>query len=352
MPVLVLAGEEEFELSRALQKLKADLLDPAWLSFNLVKLKDASLQELIDAAGALPFGPGKKLVLIEDCDFFTKKRGKADEEGKAAATEKAVKQALEDLDRALSVVSADTYVVFACPYNFDKTLRLSKVVSKYAKITEFSKVKHFPGSDTPSSEMRAWFNNEVKRFHVSIDDAAISYLLESTDANLRLISSEIEKAAVYLLPQKHITLEVVSKLSSHHSHVFSLLEDFAAQRHKQALTRLEELLAKQSGLPIIGLLHTTLGKWIRLKGLVGKLTSEMPGNPGQAKRALSAAELAGKLAPQLSQHPYVVEKELGRIKELSAELLISKRVQLSALDKMVKTGQMSDRHALTLFLSN
>lgn len=349
MPVLILAGDEEFELSRRVDKLKAEIVDPNWASFNFAKLINPDIQEIIDAAATLPFGPGKRMVLIDRCDLFTKKKSKGGDSEKSSMSEKALKQLLEDFEQALSAVASDTYLVFACPYNFDATLRTSKAAGKCAKIETFAKAKYWPGSSNP--ELETWLRREAHRHNATIDDDAIAYLLESAEANLRQISKEIEKAAIFVLPGKHITLEVVSTLSSHHSHVFSLLDHWANGRRKEAVTSLDELLSRQSGMPILATLHTTLAKWIQLKAMAADLVAALPGGRGIQRRELSINELSERLAAELKLKPGAVKMDLIRAKSLPADRLVKKRIELTRLENLVKTGQMSDHHALTVFLS-
>ena len=89
MPVLVLAGDEEFELSRKVVELRKTLLDPTWAAMNFVRMENATIAQIIESAGSLPFGPGNKVVLIDKCELFTKKRGKgSDTENESSATAK------------------------------------------------------------------------------------------------------------------------------------------------------------------------------------------------------------------------------------------------------------------------
>src|SRR5262249_36048549 len=125
MPVLVLAGDEEFELSRRVESLKKELLDSEWAAMNLSRHIAPGLPEVCEAAALLPFGDGNKLVLIERCDLFAKKRSKSSESGSSAAKNEPM---LEPFERALNTVSPKTYIVFCCPLNFDSTLRTSKIV--------------------------------------------------------------------------------------------------------------------------------------------------------------------------------------------------------------------------------
>lgn len=351
MPVIVLAGEEDFEVYRRVNKLKDELVDPAWAAFNFVRHSSADLRDVIDAAATLPFGSGNKLILVDRCDLFTKKRSKSGEETEKAPTgsEKAIKQLLEDLDQALSKIAADTYLVFACPHNFDSTLRASKVVSKHAAIEEFPREKYWPGSRNP--KLVTWCGREARLHGATIDDDAMDYLLESTEGNLRQMASEIGKAATYALPDRKITLAVVSTVSSHHSHVFALLDQWAQGTHKEALASLQELLSRESGLPIIRTIHTVLSKWIHLKALVAREESHLPVTPGVKRREIPTKDLARKIAGELRAHPFAVEMDLKRIGRLSADTITAKRIQLCQLEHKVKTGQMPDHHALTIFLT-
>jgi len=349
VPVVVLAGDEDFLLARRVSELQAELLDPDWVSFNFQRIDAPALPDVIDAAATLPFGPGKRLVLLDRCDLFTKKRGKGGSDSEKLS-DKAVKVLLEDFDRALAAVAPDTYVVFACPHNFDSTLKTSKVVEKHARIDAFPKERYFVGSNNPKLE--TWCRKEAHHFGgATIDDDAISYLLDSTEADLRQISKEIEKAVVYLLPEKHITLETISKLSAFHSHVFSLLDHWAYGRRKEALESLNELLSRGSGIPIMAMLGTTLSKWVNFKATADRFNSALPAGPGVKRREMPFGELARKISAEFGMKPFVVELDLKRTARFTTTQLADSRVRLCQLEYMVKTGQVSDVHALTMFIT-
>jgi len=350
VPVVVLAGEEDFLLERRVEELKKQLLDPDWFSFNFQRLVSPDLRQVVEAAASLPFGPGKRLVLVDRCDLFTKKRSRVDQEDKPS--DKAAKELIEEFDRALPAVSPDTYLVFACPHNFDSTLRTSKVVSKYAELTEFPRAKYFPGSESRNPSLDTWCRKEAKRFGATIDDAAVTYLLDSTEADLRQVSHEIEKAATYLLPETHITRDVVAHLSPHHSHIFVMLDHWAHGRKQQAFAALDELLSRQSGMPIIAAVETMLSKWVRLRAAAERIVASLPSGPGLKRKELPQKELARRLSAELGLNAWVVEKDLERTGGLTARFLSERKVRLCELEYMVKTGQMPDRHALTIFLAD
>ncbi|HEY9714334.1 MAG TPA: hypothetical protein V6C72_12765, partial [Chroococcales cyanobacterium] len=77
MPTFIICGDEEFELSRRVKQLKDSLLDPTWAQFNFTRLTNPPVEEIIEAAATLPFGPGNKVILIDRSELFTKKRSKS-----------------------------------------------------------------------------------------------------------------------------------------------------------------------------------------------------------------------------------------------------------------------------------
>lgn len=347
MPAIILAGEEEFEISRRADALKKELVDPQWLSFNFQRQSGGGLREAIDACAAVAFGPGNKLVLLDRCELFTKKRGKSDEDGESKSGAKAAKL-LDDFGAALQNVAPNTYVIFACTANFDSTLKVSKVAEKHAQIERFEKRKYTAGS--ANRELVTWAGKEAHRFKSVIDDDAIFYLAESTEVNLRQMSKEIEKAATFVLPKERITLEVVSQLSPHYSHVFQLLDHWAYGRRAQVIASIQELLSRQSALPIVALLQTTLSKWITIKAEADRIEATAPAARG-GRRQIPLPDLAKRIAADLRMNPWLTEMELKRMKMLTLSEIVQKKSQLTQLELQVKTGQMPEQDALVVFFT-
>ncbi len=348
MPVIVLAGDEDFELKRKLSKLKTSLVDPAWASFNLQTIDRPSIVDISDSALTVPFGQGNKVIVFDNCDLFTKKRGQGKAASKPKVSSSKSNKQLDHLDDVLGSVAENTYLIFACPFNFDKSLKISKVVSKHCKIEEFSRVRFYVGSHNP--QLETWVRKEAHRFGATIDDDAITYLMDGTEANLRQISNELEKASVYILPEKHITLAVVEEMSPYHSHVFSMLDYWLKGQSHRVLESVEELLSRQPAIQIMATLQTFLSRWIEMKAICEEANSKLPFAPGIKKRELPLPEQVKKVSYALKMKPFVVEKDLKRLRSWSLERLVKKKEKLTRLETNVKTGQMHDRNALELFL--
>ncbi len=349
MPVIVLAGEEELLISERVEALKEELLDPAWASFNFSRVSGPELKRVIDEAATVPFGPGNKVVLFEQTELFTKKRSsKSDDEGSSKSKSKSEKL-LDDLEKALASVAPNTHLIFSCSSNFDKTLKVSKVFEKHAEIETFEKIKFWAGST--NHEMLNWCRKRAHRFGAVIDDEAIDYLAESYDGNLRFIAKEIEKAAVYILPEKQISLKTVSELSPHFSNIFALLDHWIHGENQQVLSGIDEVLSKQSAIPVFAALQTTLSKWLNIKTAAEKVIASLPGGRGIQRRELPVSELAKKVQQEIKINPWILKMELERLQKVSLEVLIEKKLELTRLESMVKTGLLKDSHAITIFFA-
>ncbi len=360
MPVVIIAGDEELLMSERLDQLREQLIDPAWRSFNYTRSEKPEIKEVIDAAAAIPFGPGNKMFLFDRCELFAKKKSKGDDAeespAKAASGGKAKERLLEDLSSALSHVGPNTWLVFMCTANFDKSLKTSKIFEKHATIEEFEKIKFYAGSNNPA--MTNFCGKRAARFGATIDDDAVNYLAESSEADLRQIAAEIEKAATYLISEKksekcRITYDAVAKLSPHFAGVFALLDHWLAGRREQVLDTIEELFARQpAALPIFAYLQTTLTKLIIVKTAADKVIQSLPAGRGM-KRELPAGEMAKRIQYDISlkMHPYVLQMDCERVAKVSLERLVQKKRDLTAFESQLKSGMLTDMQALTLFFT-
>lgn len=343
MPVIIIAGEEEFLIDRHARALKAKLVDPAWESFNFVRLDNADLKAVIDAAATVPFGPGNKMVLVERCALFTKKRAAAKDESESPG--KSAKL-IDDFEAALKSVAPNTYLVFACIANFDKNLKTSKAAEKHATFEVCEKFKPWE-----TGKIVDFCNREAHRVNAYIEEDAALYLAESSEVNLRQMATEIEKAATYILPEKTITLEHVTLLSPHFSNVFKLMEHWALQRKDKTLQTIDELRTRNvSPHMVLAAAQTVLSKWIRFKTEHEKMLAVPGGGRDVRRREIPLKDVVQRIEPNRMMQR-MVEEDLKRIQRLSLEYLLEKKRELTELEHMVKTGQMPETHVLEAFFT-
>lgn len=345
MPALILAGEEEYNISKRVRALKEKLVDPAWASFNYARLDNPDLKQVVEAAATVPFGPGNKMILIDNCSLFTKKRSSSgDSDG---TKDKGSAKIVEDFESSLSTISPNTHLVFACPHNFDKSLKVSKAAEKHATIETFEKVKYYAGA--ANNELLNFCNKEAHVFGAVIDDDAAFYLAESTEVDLRLISKEMEKVATYIMPEKQIKLEHVTLLSPHFSHVFALMEYWALNQKQKVLESIYELQSRMvSAHMVVAAAQTVLTKWVFYKTEYERAATATGGGREAKRRDVPFKDVAYKIDQRTA---FMIEKDLRRIKDLQLDYLIDKKRQLTDLEQLVKTGQMPESHALEMFFT-
>jgi len=110
------------------------------------------------------------------------------------------------------------------------------------------------------------------------------------------------------------------------------------------------MLSRQNAIQIMAALQTFLSRWLQLKSDADKLQAKLPGGAGVQRKSLPINELARRLAPD-GRSAWMIQQNLERIKNLTAEQLAAKKVQLCALERMVKFGEMPDYQALTIFIA-
>lgn len=353
MPVLVFAGDEDFELYRKLKKIKESLLKDAgaFASINLLTIQKPQVADIFDHALSQPMGFGNKVIVFDDCDFFARKK----KNEKSEKEDVGAKQ-LEKLDDYLGSVLPNTYLIFVSTSNFDENLKLSKIVKKHAQIELFPKTKYYVNSKNPKLE--TWCRKEAKLFDATIDDDAITYLLDGTEANLRQISQEIHKAATYVFPKTHITLDVVTLLSPFQFHIFSLLEYWLEGKHEKVLASIDELLSRQPGIAIIATLHTFLGRWIDMLMIKEDMNAKVPsygpnsGSIPREKREMPMQEIVKRVSYLTHGNAFMIEKDLTRLRKQNSRGLQAKQKRLLELEERVKIGELQDKDALLLFFAS
>src|SRR6185437_12198146 len=298
---------------------------------------------IIDAAATVPFGPGNKMVLIEECALFTKKRGGKDED--AASAKAKPDKLFDDLDKALAAIQPNTHLILACIANFDSTLKVSKIFAKHAEIKKFEKIKYYAGAK--NGDLISFCQQEAHRCGAFIEDEAAFYLAESSQVEsgrveLRQIAGDIQKAAIYILPEKTIKLDHVIAVSPHFSDVFALMESWATDRKHEVLVSIKELQSRQvSPHMVMAAAQTVLSKWIMYKAEVERVCAAPAGGRDVRRREVPLMQIAQKLAPAPNM-VFMIEKDLQRIRSRSLEYLSGKKRELTNLEYLLKSGQMPE----------
>ncbi len=324
MPVLLYWGEEEFNLEKAVAKLKAEILDPAWKELNHKTLLEPDLQTLNQTIRSLPLAFGNLLIEVRTTGLFFRGAKKSDDYDKL----------VEDLIKSLESLNDNVYVLFisilpkGSGKKIDSAIKLTKLIDKIGKIIPFEPIKFYKTDD-----FIRWIKENASYKGIKINNDAALLLFNETGNDLRRLDSEIEKLQTYILPRKIIELNDVKELSCGSEDIFKLADYWLNGKNHKAVEELNKLLKKEFPVKVTASLQTTLRYWLRLKA--------------EAINKKSAFEIA-KIA---KQNEYRVKLDLEKLQKVGIEKLVNMKNDLTEAEYNIKSGKMPAEIALQIALS-
>lgn len=227
-PVYVLFGDETNLRDLAAETIaEFSLTNPDLRAFNEheVRLNDSSgIKDAIAAAEQLPIGDERRVVRITNFHV-------------SANSQKNSVRADDELFFATYVKnpSPDSVVIFVAE-EFDKRLRISKLLAENAEVVEFASLDF--------GEAVAWIRAKLDEFGLAADSHVVNALVGLIGTDTRKLLSEIEKLATAALPGKTITTELVDRLviNSRVLPNFDLTDQLFGPNRENALTVMNKIL--------------------------------------------------------------------------------------------------------------
>lgn len=295
-------GEEGFLVEEATASLRKERSDLEWEFFP----QDGRWTELTDKlSGVSLFGTSSGIIVSSPWFFKT--------------TQDNDPNLLQHCLSAL-VNSPHVLVIQLAGKAPDKRKKIYKTLSKEAVTREFA-----PFKDWEQDKVRSWINDRIQHTGKSISREALSALEDLGGTNLRHLSTEIEKLAVYAIDKPEISLgDVQAVCSSVSSGVYKFSEALKRRQLKEALLSLSQLL-KDGDDPIrlLGLVTSSFRLYLQLSlALKGRASFETIGS-------------------KLRKNPYYLKmlwKDLQG--NYSVRELEEAMVDFSELDYRLKTGQV------------
>ncbi|MFA6988654.1 MAG: DNA polymerase III subunit delta, partial [Candidatus Gastranaerophilaceae bacterium] len=210
----------------------------------------------------------------------------------------------------------------------DSAKKLVKIISKAGEIKEFPVFKSWE-----ENKLKDWANNRLKSKKISITNEASSLLIFQTGTNLRKIDTELEKLITYIYPKKEISKEDVGFLCSNTENIFRMTDLWLQNEKNKAIFELKKLFEKNPPVKIAATMQSVLKKCIKIK-------VESKNNSPQ------------EIAKMLGLHPFVVEQEMKKLKNISIEQLINQRQKLNNFEYKLKTGQIQPELALEMVIAS
>ena len=322
----ILYGLDDFSLSQAVGKIKADLGDWEMLATSTTNLEGQhlTLSELRNKCGAAPFLSSHRLVIVNGLlgRFEVKQSKPRSGKGKSGNG----LGEWEDLDSYIKQMPETTVIVL-----IDEEVKGSNPLLK--KISPLAEVKTFPllrGKD-----LKEWIRQRVKKEGGDITPQAVDLLAELIGGDLWAMDGEIRKLLLYN-QARSISVDDVRQLVSHvqEASIFALVDAVAEGRTESAQRILHRLYDEGVAPTYILVMITRQFRLIAQARDLGK--------------GLSRLQIQDRLGLKQS---YVVDKTLSQAKLYDFEGVKQAYNKLLETDLAIKTGKYSDKLALELLVT-
>ncbi len=308
-PIYLFWGEETFLRDQVLAKFKYELVPPEVRDFNmdLIDGKNTSLEDIVQVANTLPFMSDKRVVIVENAEFFksTKKN----------ATEKEALQKQEECLIEYFKKPMDTTCLIFAADAIDRKRKIYKTIQESGVVMEFAPLKNM--------ELNNWVENRIIQMGKNVQPEAIDELVAAVGSNLRMLDTELQKIVSFVGERKVIDKEDVLGLVSKTTDlsIFELIDAIGERNYNKAILMLRELVLY--GEPPVRLLFM-VAKHFRI--LL------------EAKSLAQAGYAEKQVASQLQIHPYVAQKCVRQAKNFSRDELEKALERILETDIAIKTS--------------
>lgn len=311
----ILHGEDEFNRKAQITAMRESLNDPNELNLSIFDGTEVSAQAVLNAVSIVPFLSDKRLVIVEGMLQHLAKRNKAE---------------LQILVDQLPGLPPFARLVF----HENTTLKASHPVMKLVgeDPNGYQKAFNAPKNTT------AWITKRAEQeYGVTIEAQAAAALASVVDKDLRAADNELAKLTAYVDDAKHIREADVALLTSYiaEANIFDMVDAIGQRDGQTAIRLVEQLLAdKSEPLALFGMIN----RQFRLLIL--------------AKEHLDGGS-AGSLAEAIGTRSDFVARKMGKQARNfnKIETLESIYRVLAEYDYNIKTGKMTDRMALEMFIA-
>lgn len=318
-PVYLLFGTEAFLINETKQLLIEHVLSEEEKDFNfsVYDLEETPIEAALEDAETFPFIGEKRLIILQNPVFLTSEKQK----GK-------VEHNLAKLEDYLSQPSPYSIVVFSAPYEkLDERKKITKELKRKATVVEAKKLSE--------QELKAWVRERAAASKVLIEEEAIQLLISLSGTNLFMLTSEIDKLALYAGESRTVSKEIVDRLTARslEQTIFSLV-DKVVHRNVEGALRIYYDLLKQNEEPI-KILSVISGQF-RLIYQVKELT----------RRGYGQQQIAGSL----KIHPFRIKLAAAQAGSFSDQELTGIMKLLADADYQMKTGGMRKEMLIEMIL--
>ncbi len=324
----ILYGDDDFSLTRALDEIKKGLGDPSLLSTNttLLEGKQVTPDQLRMVVETVPFLAESRLVVVQGLLGRFESQNKPRRSKKSSPSNgrqgdaKSLAAAMANLPDSTILVLTDGRIKNANP--------LLKLLSG-AKVMSFPLLR--------GDVLRQWIKKEAAAQGAAMSPPALDLLARLVGGNLWIMSSEINKLALFALGRSIEVDDIKAVVSSaQEANVFAMVDAILDFKVGVAETLLEQLL-QQGASPAY--LLVMLSRQVRLVVRAKELRRQRkPDMEIQSRLGLKSEFPFRKTMEQAQRYP------LERLKQVYIRLLQA--------DLSIKTGRYDGGLALNLLIAD
>lgn len=314
MSIYFYYGKEEYTISKAVSKLKEELLDSSFGAMNFRIHYNPTFEELLEICNSAPLMFGNVVNLIHCENYFMKIKNK-----KVEFTDTQIK----DLEFALKNISDSNNIIFVCiiPRNSesgpDARTKLFKLMAKCSNMKDFPQYRDYDANFTKAIQ------TILKEKELVADTETINHLKSRLGVNLRLIDSELEKIKTAIYPDKKLTEKLIDGYCPMSENSFELANLITNKDKNLVMKYYRAVIEKKHPLEVIGLLQTNLHKLLYIK------TYEKEKN---------SAEMSKEL--RIPEYPITLLKQ--KIQNVSLKNLQDFKHNLTEAEYKIKSGKVQN----------
>ena len=275
--IYLFTGSQDYMKKRAIRALSGVFVSSDdTMNLTYFSGKKVDIKEVIALADTMPFMAEKRVIVLEDTDFFS--------------------HSCEELAEYIPVMPDSCMMIFS-EEKADMRLKHTKAVSREGGIADFS--------DLSERELRDWVSARLSKEHRPITEKALDLFLMRCSNDMWSVSNELEKLISYTFRKEGVRIEDVEALfpATAQDRIFDMIGAILEGRADTALRFYTDLCALRSDpMGILALLREQLRLYLHVKELdrdrmsAGEIAKLLGMREGRVKMALPVSRKSSTIS--------------------------------------------------------
>jgi len=306
--IYLIYGPEAYLRKQYRDRLHEGILDiEDTMNYSYYEGKGLDVRKIIEMADTLPFFSERRLIVVENSNFFASSQ--------------------DELNEYLKCLSPTTSMVFV-EEKVDKRNKLFKTVSSLGYAANMLSPNE--------KELTRWIGNILKEENKKADSYVVMQMLSLIDTDMENIRQELEKLISYTMDKEQITLEDVKAVCSIHTEnkIFDMIHAISVKNQQKALELYYDLIKlREPPMRILFLIARQFNLLLQIKELSLK------------------GYVSNTIAERMGTKEFIVRKNISLCRNFDIGELKRAVTDCVDLEEAVKTGRLNDRLAAELIIN-